>query len=1303
MTVSSSTQIPKTSDPAVFQRQCKVLFERVLKDPNVQEFGSSGQGQGGVDILGRRRDISLDHWVGIQCKLTIKAQKLKKGIVGEEATKALEYQPALKEYIIATTAEDDAALHAEATAFTDAQAKQGRDFTVQVWGWGTLVTHVLQYEPAIEAFSPDAFPHLKELKKGQDRLVEQAETLGTNQIAMVTALQRIEQQTAVSAGIVSSSAVWDDSSVGTLLDSQIDRFREMLNSGQPRTALSLLENLWEGLPSGIEGRIRFRIRSNIAAAKLRLGDEEAAGNDYLDAFDFAPDDPKAVALKVLGLVLLKRQCEAWEFGLAHRDISGDRAPLFAHLTTAARKLPEDTDPFAITPPELETNPTVEIARIDYLYFKPDRGSWIELAREAHARHPDDQNITRLAAEADIADAIMWSDDNARGALPPEIRARVEAAVVLLREDWGSIAAAENSTDGFALSLCTNLSIGYRLLYYPDLAMEIVEQGLKRHPDNQTLIELQFVIALEKGDPDTAARLVDKIPRSRDAVFGRLQIFANKGDWASIEALTETADLSQFETDDRAYFESLILLARTELGRVDGLRACVEGLLRTYPEQAIVPTILYEVAKHERDFAWATELYKAALERRESLNGATRLMLARVAEREGDADTVIDLLVRRVATDRDSEGLQLLSRGFVNAKPRRATLEFMESLSEDIKATPFYARVVGSINFNSGALDAAEGAFQAAIGVDPSDLVAHLGLINTWLRQDRRDCVEEHLARIDPNKLHGPPVQKLGLAQLLAAFGRPEVALALGYETALNNRDELRVVQLYIGLILPDLTGISLPTNIPEIGIDSWVHLTRGDAQSLNVVIEIGQDRPSIDHYSPGHPLAKVLLGHKPGDEIVLPAEIGSGQSWRIGQIKHKYLALLHEITTTLQSRFPEARGFYQFEIKGDDLSPIFEQVRTFSEHESLVLDNYLKNSFPIALAAAVLGKSSIEFAGSILRRGEVIRTCVGTYEEREQAVRLLRESADRGIVLDTYTAWTAHSLDVISVLKSLFHRVALPQSSLDELRQWRDRYRQTPDGEPLMTLAFVDGEYVRQEFTPEEMARSAALIGEGSDVLARELEILPAVAPSEPSKLETAILDLADHGVLDPAYVGVSEDLLLLSEDLQYRNLAYALYRKPNAWLQAALMLAADTRKMTGEAYSRAVTGLAIQKHNLVSVNAATLLAIASADDTDGLQKFKAIAESIGGPAADLESHFAVSWGFLNAIWTTDLPLLRRSAASSAILERLVPLLAKHDQLNDAYRAMLNDARPLLRDHLIRWSRGHFLHIQPESKAPSAP
>jgi len=180
MTVSASTQIPKTSDAAIFQRQCKVLFECVLKDPTVKEFGSSGQAQKGIDLLGRRREVSLQHWVGVQCKLTIKAAKLAKGSIRKEATEALKVSPTLKEFILVTTADDHVWMDTEAAQFTDDQAKAGRDFTVQVWGWQTLQTHILQYERAIDAFSPDAFPLLKALDTKQDKIEEILQTNTTN-------------------------------------------------------------------------------------------------------------------------------------------------------------------------------------------------------------------------------------------------------------------------------------------------------------------------------------------------------------------------------------------------------------------------------------------------------------------------------------------------------------------------------------------------------------------------------------------------------------------------------------------------------------------------------------------------------------------------------------------------------------------------------------------------------------------------------------------------------------------------------------------------------------------------------------------------------------------------------------------------------------------------------------------------------------------------------------------------------------------------------------------------------------------
>ena len=909
MSVSASTQIPKTSDPAVFQRQCKVLFEQVLKDPNVQEYGSSGQGQQGVDLLGRRRHVSLDHWVGIQCKLTIKAQKLKKDTVRHEATQALAFQPPLKEYIVATTADDDAGAQSEAALVTNEQASLGRDFAVQVWGWQTLQTHILQYEAAIEAFSPDAFPHLRHLLKGQDKIQEQVSEVEETQVVMLETLQRIERQTASASAVIASSAVWDDSSVDTLLDRQIDQYRDMLNTGQPRTALRLLEALWSSLPPSVEGRIRFRVQTNIAACKLHLGDHKGAGSLYLEAYEHAPTEPKAAPLKVLGHILLDQLPEARAFGLASLGGDSDQGPLVAHLIMAAKLLPDENDPFQIITPELGDDPAVAVAKIDYLRTKSDRGAWWQLAHDAHARHPDNENLRRFAADADIDEGCHWADDHARTVLPAELRQRIIDATNSLQELWDKALQSEDAWGDFQASLGTNLSTGYRLLRRYDMGEAIVLQGLEHLPDDELLLEQRLLIALEEGDATAAKEMLGKLPPSRDAIFGRLQVYANTGDWAGIDELADQTDISQFAEDDRAFFESLSLLSRCKLNTIADPRTAIRDLLAKYPDQAVVPIVLHEVARQTKDPIWASHLYQVALDRRASLNSASRSMLARIAEQEKDADAVVDLLDGYVYTDRDSDDLQNLARGFVNGTVRQAAVAFVDKLPPDLASQPFYARVIGSVHFNRGALPQAEKAFRKAIAADASDLAAHLGLLNTLLRQDRRDLVEAHLRELHPGELKGPPMEKMGLAQLLAAFGRAEAALSFGYETALSNRDDLRTVQLYIGLILPDPTGALIPDAGPEIQVDCWVLLERSDGHRLALVIESGPDRPSLDHYSPQHGLAKMLIGRKKEDVIVSTPPLGTEETWRVVDFEHKCLALLHDIMETLPSRFPAAQGF----------------------------------------------------------------------------------------------------------------------------------------------------------------------------------------------------------------------------------------------------------------------------------------------------------------------------------------------------------------------------------------------------------
>ena len=83
-----------------------------------------------------------------------------------------------------------------------------------------------------------------------------------------------------------------------------------------------------------------------------------------------------------------------------------------------------------------------------------------------------------------------------------------------------------------------------------------------------------------------------------------------------------------------------------------------------------------------------------------------------------------------------------------------------------------------------------------------------------------------------------------------------------------------------------------------------------------------------------------------------------------------------------------------------------------------------------------------------------------------------------------------------------------------------------------MTIGYAEGKYFREEIPVERLAQAVVTINTGIETLRHELEILPAAAPLGASAIEKALLGLVQHGFLDPVYISMAEDLLLVSEDL---------------------------------------------------------------------------------------------------------------------------------------------------------------------------
>lgn len=125
-----------------FEEICADLFSRIWNDTQLVRYGRDGQRQNGVDIYGKENGADS----GVQCKgkRVWPPTKLTVAEIDAEAEKAKKFSPALKIYILATTAENDVHATDRANEISAENEKQGL-FRIVVFGWSELVRRLYDY------------------------------------------------------------------------------------------------------------------------------------------------------------------------------------------------------------------------------------------------------------------------------------------------------------------------------------------------------------------------------------------------------------------------------------------------------------------------------------------------------------------------------------------------------------------------------------------------------------------------------------------------------------------------------------------------------------------------------------------------------------------------------------------------------------------------------------------------------------------------------------------------------------------------------------------------------------------------------------------------------------------------------------------------------------------------------------------------------------------------------------------------------------------------------------------------------
>lgn len=1291
--MSSSTVINIPTDDKVFERNCVVLFSGILNDPNVKLYGTRGKKQSGLDLIGRR-DRDPNQPVGIQCKLITRGAKLAEKTVRQEVAQALTIEPRLTEFYILTTATDEPALDLLAINLSREQADFGRRIDIQVWGWDTLQDRIREDAKALAAFDPNYSASTDKLIALGTETLEGQSRLGTQNEQILQQLQ------VISTKITLTPVDTERSALEVHLDLQVDRYRDLMNAGKPRTALAMLETLEATLGETSSPAIRARTKANIAFARLRLGDE-ADGADLLsEAYSLNPSDPKVRANNILALLLKDQFSEAWKFASAilGDDPSNVGAAGFAFQTAAMS--PDSLDPLAIIPPQLLEDLAVRVHWINFLRAKSAPDSWWTIAAETLERFPEDGNARRMAGDALVDEALSGDALERGGTLSQARRDKLQRGAMLLHSHWDEIRHYENAAEPNWIMVAYNLITAYRALDDLETAQTISRQMLMLGSNAVDTYLSAAWVAIDRNDLDEAIRLLRLAPEDPKVTLSRMVALSNAHDWKGVldDSRSEMRDM--LPLIERQLFDVLVFRAWHAASPDFDLNREVEALLETWPLGVSAHIAVADIYRKDRPNEAAALAGKAKILIKANGHYSDRVMFAQLSVLREAWDDVIEVLDGYVATTHPSAHLSWLALAFANASITSRTSPFFRSLAPEVMAMPRFSRLAGAAEYNRGDLRAAEQYLNAAIGADPTDLRATLLLVSTLRRDNREEFSKRVLSDVNDEKMFGTAEDLMHLAHLHRRAGETERALKLGYRVAAVNRQTEAVVASYPGLIFLDE---KLPSPIGDSGPaqeNFWFDLEGldGTRDVAGVIDTIA--REGVDSYAPGHPLVDELLGKHVDDELVLQAAHGVERRYRVRELKHKYIWLLHDIMATHAARFPDATSMFEMSMRDNDVQPVLDVMRRIQSKDDILVSLYANNVVPLAAVAAMAHKPVLAVAHSLTSSGTNLRTCVGADDERNEAVQFVRNARGKGVVLDTLTVWQLSELGHLAAAKAYFGNLCIPRSAFDEVIELRAQI-DSNRGREYMTMSFEGDQTWRAVHTPEETEAQFAKVDAVIADLEANCEIFPVDSSSAP-RLEKMMGAEAARKLFDPIHLAGDQGLIILSEDLILRQFAAQSNVVGGAWLQVVFSVLCTDGFIAQRDYLIAVGMLGALRHDHLCLDGGVLLGILTLDDHRALALYDAAIQFIGGAKAEMRSHIGVAIDVMRGIWRTDLAPWQKGRAIGRLLAQLTrsrpsdwTAVLHVIDAELGIRASRGDMFAYIaRDYMASWIKGHFLDLE---------
>ncbi len=1283
-------QIPKPLYEQDFEDCNEVLWRCILDDPMASKYGRRGQRQHGVDIVGRR-NRNPAHLVGIQCKLKSDRHKLTEQEVHDEVSKALTFEPRLSEYVIVTTAPDDAKLQSLANKLSIEVSKSRPSvLNIYIFGWDKLQREIQRYPKAHKVFDPSYTPQIDQIENAIEDIPDRVSAVLSPEIEVVR--QEV-------TSLKSSEIAIAHSAVQSEHEKHIKDCLELLPS-KPEAALDLLQKLEGRLASNTSDHVRFQIKTNIAVCLLELGEKREAANKLIAAWDFAPEDPKAIANKALGFLLLENFDRVRGFVEERLKKQPSNARLAACYLQSLIHDESIDDPISLIPEESRNTPEVAEAHVQWLMERGESNSWWDEAISAYHQFPEIEALQELGANALLSRAIggeRYLDGQSFNANEFD---DVNEAIQIYESLWEKVQDRSVKRSSDLSSIPINLMVSYHIVGNDEAAIDLGWKAHKRFPDEESIKGYLASLLTNLGDTAQASELIVGLADSAQVITARFRIAVVNKDWSTVLEIAEKY-LDQFPGPEQIVVRATGVVARMELAETAGARDILEEECRNFEGNTRALIALAQSARILGIEDASLSLFESATRAFRNGDGTyvARLALAEEAIARKQPDITIEALLGRVELDRDSGELRTLATALAFDFPvRDRAKKFFSDLASDVRCNAFFQRLEGILHFNRCDYEEAAKLLLNAFEKEPQ-IYGLLCLVKAYFAINDQEAIKKLVSGLEVDNLEGSPLDRMDLSHVLLDFSKPMRALHVAYAALIEDLSNAELVAKFLTLVLR-ATSADQGLGISDtVGAGTWIRLTTARGECYEALVGESQDRPWGQAVAVSNPFISACFKLKAGNEFKTTNSLGVKETWIVAQIKPWWLQAFHHLTASFSQRFPEAHGFASLTMADDDIEPVLEQIRRHSAMARQQADIYLQHNIPLVSAAGNRPGGALAFAQYLGSIGEEVKVCFGVHDERDKALRVIQEHDRGGAVLDAFTAWHAAVLGVLPVLKERLGPLAIPAHELNRLRELTEDHFGLDESDS-MTLGYHDGKFFQSIETSKDRAKRLNVAKSLVETIEEYCAVEPQQLPDNLSELGEKLIRIPPDGAFS---VGVmaGETRILVSEDLAIRQYSQEAFSTKGVWIQAVLFSAEQAGTISTESYAEATVYLAEHRHGYVSVNAPVLLSVFKRDESRDLNQLEALCTYVGGENADPQSNTKIVADFVNTIWANAQPIIwadnfpidaKTLKATNLMFRTLI--LARRDGEWARWAASLCQAlakKP--RNYFLRWCEENFLPV----------